>query len=323
MMGNVPFGVEIKSCTSPGKIALTFDDGPYLYTAQLLDTLAQAGAKVTFFVTGINNGKGEIDDVATGYPAVIQRMIKEGHQVASHTWSHQDLTNLTKQQRYDQLVKNEIALTKILGFFPTYMRPPYTSLNGDVLADLKALGYHVINMDLDTSDWKGDYVAAKANFINPVAAGNKVSSSFLVLMHDIHQQTVTDLVPYILNQVARLGYQIVTVGECLGDPAANWYRDPVKGTGIPDSAALVNINVAKATASAATVVRPTASVSAGAVIAQSSGLSNATLNITSPMPAANSSMVSSTTRTGDAAAIGSSRGIASLLSIVAFLMSLL
>jgi hypothetical protein len=144
-LGNVPTGVVIKSCTVPGTVALTFDDGPYIFTATLLDTLSAAGVKATFFVTGINGGKGEIDNKATGYPALLQRMIKEGHQIASHTWSHADLTLSTRQQRMDQMIKNEIALTDALGFFPAYMRPPYSFTNADVLTDLKTLGYHVVS----------------------------------------------------------------------------------------------------------------------------------------------------------------------------------
>jgi peptidoglycan/xylan/chitin deacetylase (PgdA/CDA1 family) len=99
-------------------------------------------------VVGNNGAKGQIEGVSTGYPAIIQRMIAEGHQVASHTWSHQDLTQLTHQQRVDQVIKNEIALVDILGFFPTYLRPPYEDMNADVLGDLNTLGYHVVSVSL-------------------------------------------------------------------------------------------------------------------------------------------------------------------------------
>lgn len=137
--------MSITHCTVPGKVALTFDDGPYLYTSQLLDTLKGAGIHATFCVVANNGAKGQIELSSTGYPGIIQRMIAEGHQVASHTWSHQYLTNLTHQQRLDQFIKNEIALTDILGFFPTYLRPPYEAMNADVLTDLNSLGYHVVS----------------------------------------------------------------------------------------------------------------------------------------------------------------------------------
>ncbi len=72
VLGNVPIGgAGIYSCSTPGEVALTFDDGPYIYTDHILDLLAAAGAKATFFITGNNLGKGAID---TNWASVISRM---------------------------------------------------------------------------------------------------------------------------------------------------------------------------------------------------------------------------------------------------------
>jgi peptidoglycan/xylan/chitin deacetylase (PgdA/CDA1 family) len=79
-------------------------------------------------VTGNNIAKGPID---TTWAPVIARMDTEGHQIASHTWSHQDLSAITAAQRYEQMVKLEMALSNILGKFPTYVRPPYSSCTAD------------------------------------------------------------------------------------------------------------------------------------------------------------------------------------------------
>jgi peptidoglycan/xylan/chitin deacetylase (PgdA/CDA1 family) len=141
----VPYGVDLYHCTLNGMVALTFDDGPYIYTTSLLDVLARNSVKATFFVVGDNGGKGQIQDPSTGYPAIIRRMVADGHQVGSHTWGHQDLATLTAQQRRDQIILNEIALVEILGYFPTYMRPPYTSWNAESLVELGNLGYHVVS----------------------------------------------------------------------------------------------------------------------------------------------------------------------------------
>jgi len=46
LFGNVPYGVVISKCTVPGKIALTFDDGPNKFTNELLDVLKASNAKV-------------------------------------------------------------------------------------------------------------------------------------------------------------------------------------------------------------------------------------------------------------------------------------
>jgi peptidoglycan/xylan/chitin deacetylase (PgdA/CDA1 family) len=152
-LGQTPYGAEgVYSCTEPGTVAMTFDDGPYIYTDGVLDLFKSYGFKATFFITGININKGAIDDPSLPWVAVIKRMIAEGHQVASHTWSHQDLSKVTQKQRIDQLVKNEMAFTNILGKFPTYMRPPYSSCDqpSGCWKDMTDLGYVVSYFSLDT-----------------------------------------------------------------------------------------------------------------------------------------------------------------------------
>lgn len=95
-------------------------------------------AKATFYVTGNNLGKGKINDPNTAWPGLLrvrpllvsfdcqadgsQRMIAEGHQIASHTWSHQRLTTLTESKFRNQMNYLEIALADLFGYFPTYMR---------------------------------------------------------------------------------------------------------------------------------------------------------------------------------------------------------
>src|SRR3990167_6424485 len=61
-------------------ISLTFDDGPTPpYTNQILDILKKHGVKATFFVTGDN---------ASIHPALLKRMMEEGHEIGNHTWNH-------------------------------------------------------------------------------------------------------------------------------------------------------------------------------------------------------------------------------------------
>ncbi|KAK3341918.1 chitin binding protein [Lasiosphaeria hispida] len=229
LFGDVPYGVDVSRCTVPGKVAITFDDGPNKFTNELLDVLKKNDAKATFFVVGANSGKGQIEDPSTGLPATIMRMHIEGHQIGSHSWSHQDFNLISSQQRRDQLVKNEIALVDILGFLPTYFRPPFTKWNDDVLADLKKFGYHNVNFDLDTQDWKGDYQVARDSFSSAVSQKDPASTSFIAVAHDIHEQTVRGYVQYMIDQARKYKYELVTVGECLGDPPNNWYRDSTSG----------------------------------------------------------------------------------------------
>lgn len=87
----------IYACTVPNSFAVTFDDGPGTYTNELLDYLARRQIKVTFFVNGMNYN--DINDPAIA--ATVKRAHADGHQIASHTWSHADIslpsTNLKEE----------------------------------------------------------------------------------------------------------------------------------------------------------------------------------------------------------------------------------
>ncbi|THY05566.1 glycoside hydrolase/deacetylase [Aureobasidium pullulans] len=230
-LGNVLYGgAGIYDCTVAGTIAITYDDGPYIYTEHILDVLKQYSAKATFFITGNNNGKGEIDNAAYPWAATIKRAYAEGHQIASHTWTHPHLSNITSAQRKQNMYSNEMALRNILGFFPTYMRPPYSDCTAEsgCQQDMADLGYHVTYFDVDTDDYNNDSPAliqnAKNNFDAGIAGGKPATDDYLVIGHDIHNQTANVLTAYMLDKILALGYKAVTVGECLGDPEENWYR---------------------------------------------------------------------------------------------------
>ncbi|KAI1268517.1 carbohydrate esterase family 4 protein [Xylariaceae sp. FL1019] len=229
-LGKVTYGgAGIYDCVNEGDIALTFDDGPWNYTDDLLDKLASYEAKATFFITGNNLYKGQINDPSTPWPAVIQRMAAEGHQIASHTWSHENFSQLTTTQFTNQIIYNEIALNDILGYFPTYMRPPFSICPTRTCgAQLATLGYHAIYFDLDTegylNDDPEDIQTSKDIWDDTIDDSDPCSDSWLQIEHDIHYQTVYNLTDYILESLFDHGFRSVTVGECLGDPPENWYR---------------------------------------------------------------------------------------------------
>ncbi|KAK4157911.1 hypothetical protein C8A00DRAFT_11313 [Chaetomidium leptoderma] len=267
-LGSVRYGGEgIYDCVKAGDIAMTFDDGPYIYTNDLLDKLKSYGAKATFFMTGTNLGKGKINDPSSIYPAIIRRMHAEGHQVASHTWSHQNASQMTNAQFTDQIVWNEIALNSILGFFPTYMRPPYSICEKNCQSILSTLGYHVTYFDLDTEGYLHDGTkeiqTSKDIWDDAIKRSNPARDSFLQIEHDIHYQTVYNLTDYVLTSLFAAGYRAVTVGECLGDPAANWYRTGPSGSLVPtvpvSTPSIASTKTTSSTPTRATIpVEPTA-----------------------------------------------------------------
>lgn len=235
-IGKAAYGPDIiRSCTIPGTVALTYDDGPGLYTEELLDLLDRYNAKVTFFITGVNNAKGPIDDPDLPWESLIHRMHNSGHQIASHTWSHQDLSVVSHDQLREQMFKNEAAFRNIMGSFPTYMRPPYSRCGPEngCLQELGALGYHVVLFDIDTKDYSHDsperIQISKETFDNALNGAKASEKSWLVISHDVHEQTVRNLTEHMLKRLLKDGYRPVTVGECLDDPKEFWYRKDSHG----------------------------------------------------------------------------------------------
>ena len=181
-------------------IALTFDDGPGAYTDRLLDIFQEHGGHATFFLLG-----NKIDK----RPETVQRMVEEGHEVAGHSWSHQELTKLTEKEIRSQLVKTNNKINELTGLTPVIMRPPYGSYNDNVRAVAKKLGLSAINWNVDTLDWKykdADYVYD--------AAMKKLKDGNIILFHDIHPTTV-DAMEQVIPALIEEGYQLVTVSQLL------------------------------------------------------------------------------------------------------------
>ncbi|UZP39642.1 hypothetical protein NXS19_007458 [Fusarium pseudograminearum] len=220
--GKAPYDKYIITCTTPGIVALTFDDGPYKYTNQVLDVLKKHNIKATFFITGNNLGKGQIDDHSKPWPKILRRMHSEGHQLASHSWSHQDLSAASDEIRKQQIIYNEMAFRNVLGFFPKYLRPPYGTCSRDsgCLDYVTKLGYHVVNWNIDTKDYLNDSPSkiqtSKNTFSDSVSTDSK-SNSYIELSHDIHEQTAYNLTEFMIKTLKARGYHAVPVGECLGD----------------------------------------------------------------------------------------------------------
>ncbi|GKT63687.1 chitin deacetylase [Colletotrichum tofieldiae] len=224
-LGQVEYGGPgVYSCINPGDVALTYDDGPASYTNDLLDLLKKYNATATFMITGNNNAKGEIDNATFPWVSTINAKMR----CISWKWF---VVPLNLPRLWLTVIK---ALRNIIGVIPTYMRPPYSSCTAECGCedDMKALGYSVIYFDLDTADYLHDSPTeiqqSKDIVDQSIAAKPAASDNFLVIGHDIHQQTVYNLTEYMLQKFQ--SKKLVTIGECLGDPRENWYRTDARTT---------------------------------------------------------------------------------------------
>ncbi|UNI21543.1 hypothetical protein JDV02_007523 [Purpureocillium takamizusanense] len=295
-IGNVPYGTIITTCSSPGQVALTYDDGPESFTSALLDKLDALGVKATFFVSGNNVGKGEIDGCGNSWASIVKRAYDAGHQIAHHTWTHQDLEAANSTVRKTEMIYDEMAFRNIFGWFPTYMRPPFLSCGSNCQALMSQLGYHIVSTNLDTKDYENDsptQIQVSKDRYSAGMSNTSISNSYIVLAHDTHEQTVTNLTDYMVRVAKDRGYKLVTVGECLGDPKENWYRSagsagactPAGGAGnntggssSSSSSSSTSAATSSSSASSPPIKVPVTTTSSTAAAASSSSSSSATIS---------------------------------------------
>jgi peptidoglycan/xylan/chitin deacetylase (PgdA/CDA1 family) len=183
-------------------IALTFDDGPNAtLTPKLLDLLAARHLKATFFVVGQN---------AADHPDILKRAVREGHEIANHSWSHPNLGKMSDDAVRRELQKTDDAIAVAIGKRPTLLRPPYGSITAHQKKWIhEEFGYRIILWDVDPLDWKrpGPSVVT-ARILKETHAGS------IVLAHDIHPPTI-EAMPRTFDQLMEKGFKSVTVTELL------------------------------------------------------------------------------------------------------------
>ena len=179
-------------------VALTFDDGPNPATTnQALDTLSKYGIKATFFVLGKN---------VSGNEEILKRMKADGHVIGNHSWSHPVLSKLSLDEAKKQITDTEDALTKVLSSSSKLMRPPYGAITDDIR---NGLDLSFIMWDVDSLDWKNKNEASILTEIQ-----REVKNGSIILMHDIHAETVHAL-PKVIDYLKGQGYDFVTIPDLL------------------------------------------------------------------------------------------------------------
>lgn len=201
----------VTSCTKSKVAALTFDDGPYDFTNKAVDILNKNGAKGTFFVNG-NNWRCIYDQSSVD---ALKNAYSKGHQVASHTWAHKDLSTLSRDEVEEEMTRSHVAIERITGASVAFMRPPYGNYNNNVRQVAEDLGETVVIWDLDSGDSTGKSVDQQKAQYSAVASNKP--NNVLSLQHDVHRESIYEVLPYAIDQLKGAGYRLVTLAECLGE----------------------------------------------------------------------------------------------------------
>jgi peptidoglycan/xylan/chitin deacetylase (PgdA/CDA1 family) len=153
-----------------GRVALTFDDGPDVYTPQILEVLRAYNVRATFFIMGKK---------AAAHPALVRAVVAGGHLAENHSWDHPHMADLDAAAVRRQLADTTTAIMRAGAPRPRLFRPPFGNTDGVVDAQARALGLRVVRWSVDTNDWRGRRPADIAATVLAQAVPGSV-----VLLHD-------------------------------------------------------------------------------------------------------------------------------------------
>ena len=176
-------------------VALTYDDGPSIYTPRILKTLKENNSVATFFVVG---------NRVPMYSDTVKKAYDMGCEIGNHTYEHKSLPNLSETEVKRQISKTNKEVKKAIGEKPVIMRPTGGATNTNIK---KWVGMPSIIWSIDTLDWKTRNADSTRR-----AVLNRVKDGDIVLMHDLYSATATAS-ETIIPELVRRGYQLVTVSE--------------------------------------------------------------------------------------------------------------
>ncbi len=210
---------------APGKIVLTFDDGPDPdYTPQILDILKQEHVPAAFFVVG---------SMAEKNIQILRREYEEGYEIGNHTFFHPDISTISLQRVNLELNATRKLIESVTGRSTIMFRPPF---NADAepqtlaevipVAESRRQSYITIGESIDPWDWQPGVTADSilARVIKQKDAGS------MLLLHDAggdtREETVKAL-PEIIHFFKSHGYKFTTIADVLHTSKAD-LMPPIK-----------------------------------------------------------------------------------------------
>ena len=204
---SIPTGVYYRASTTDKKIAITFDDGPHpVYTDKILSLLKEEEVVATFFAIGSNVEMS---------PSVVKHILRDGHEIGNHTYSHPAIKRITNEFLEEEIEKTDRLLAELGAPRPSLFRPPQGICPGDFLKVLKDTGKIAILWNIDTRDWAhtpSDEIVESV--LSSIGGGD------IILFHDSvgGESTTIPAIKKLIPILKERGYQFVTVSELLSPP---------------------------------------------------------------------------------------------------------
>jgi polysaccharide deacetylase family sporulation protein PdaB len=189
--------------TEDKEVALTFDTAWGNEDLQkILDILSKHNVKATFFLAG---------SWAEKFPDEVKEIVKAGHDVGNHSEQHKQMTRMDQQECTDDIMKVHDRVKNLTGIDMSLFRAPYGEYNNLLIGTARECGYHTIQWDVDSEDWK-DY--GSGSIIKTVVDNKHLGNGSIILLHSGTQYTAEAL-EGVITGLQEKGYEIVPVSKLI------------------------------------------------------------------------------------------------------------
>lgn len=195
---------DISTAPPAGLVALTFDDGPDPErTPQILEVLDRYNIPATFFLIG---------EKMQRHPELVEQILaSKRHLIASHSWSHPNFHDLPEATQKIEIDRGLEAMPS--GLTPHLFRYPYGNATCFGNALLHEQGYQIVGWHVDSCDWAFDRTGTvdlheavscgvapkfRSDFVGHVASALQERHGGILLMHEIHANTLAKLEAVIM-----------------------------------------------------------------------------------------------------------------------------
>jgi peptidoglycan/xylan/chitin deacetylase (PgdA/CDA1 family) len=194
---------------STKQIALTYDDGPNdPHTLRLLEVLARHNVRVTFFLIG---------RYVEQRPDIVREIVKAGHVVGNHTFTHPLLTLKSESETRDEFTRCRTAIQNAIGTHSKLFRPPFGGRRPATLRVARELGLEPVMWNITGYDWSAPPAATIEKKVSRWIGGGDV-----VLLHDgghkamgaDRSQTV-QATDHLITKYDAEGYEFKTISDML------------------------------------------------------------------------------------------------------------
>lgn len=195
--------IEPTQTSALHKVYLSFDDGPSIYTNDILDILDRYGVKATFFVVGKESESAK---------EAMRRIVEEGHTLGMHSYSHKYKEIYHSVEDFSEdFNKLKDYLYEVTGVESRFYRFPGGSSNNVSSIDMKVFGEYLETQGIVFFDWNaasgdgGKELLSVEELTKNCLKGISNRETTVVLLHDSGSKpTTVEALPVIIENILAL-----------------------------------------------------------------------------------------------------------------------